>query len=667
MVGSNLVKPRRERTRLVVLTQVLLQLDEYIHGRVFRVFSRRQRPPAKAEDGRREKPIKLSPGIGIPCTSPGYCLRGLRHSRHALLAWSQRFHRLVRKGAPKTYTILTNSNIAVRGYLFSAQHSIRIAEPGSSLKQYGALDELSGAPPHWRHHRPLRIRGQGLDGVQWKIAALLRFLHVRPRLEFMTQILPSLVILGRPNVGKSTLFNRLTGTRRSIVTNEPGITRDRIYGKAEWRGKALEIVDTGGIVPDDKALIPQEILRQAHVAIQKAALLVLVVDSQAGITPLDQELARLLRTTGKPFVVAVNKVDAVSQEVNAAVFHSLGVPVFPIAAEHGTGVDDLLDAALAEVDAVESVEEETKENTVEVAIIGRPNVGKSTLLNRMAGEDRSIVSPIPGTTMDNVDMEVAHEGHIYRFVDTAGIRRKAKTNLVAEKLSVVMARRGLERCDVALLVVDGAQGVTQGDAQIASYAEESGRSVIIVINKWDLAVVAARNAAAYDADSAKGKSRRPAGERHRPEDFDAGRLLIDYEKMIRGKLKFLSYAPIVFLSAKTGERANKLYPLIDQVAEARRRHIPTPELNRWLKEEVDLQRGTTPKARPVRIYYITQAKTAPPTFLLFTNQKEPMHFSYERFLENQLRAKYEFPGAPVRFVQRLRKREPRPRKDKDEE
>jgi len=365
--------------------------------------------------------------------------------------------------------------------------------------------------------------------------------------------------------------------------------------------------------------------------------------------------------------VAVNKVDAVSQEVNAAVFHSLGVPVFPIAAEHGTGVDDLLDAALAEVGAVESEEEQEKEGAVEVAIIGRPNVGKSTLLNRMAGEERSIVSPIPGTTMDNVDMEVAREGHTYRFVDTAGIRRKAKTTLVAEKLSVVMARRGLERCDVALLVVDGEQGVTQGDAQIASYAEESGRSVIIVINKWDLAVVAARDAASRDAASAKGKSRRPAGERHRPEDFDSGKLAFDYEKMIRGKLKFLSYAPIVFLSAKTGERAAKLFPLIDQVAEARRRHIPTPELNRWLKEDVDLQRGTTPKARPVRIYYITQAKTAPPTFLLFSNQKEPMHFSYERFLENQLRAKYEFLGAPVRFVQRLRKREPRPRKNKDEE
>jgi len=495
----------------------------------------------------------------------------------------------------------------------------------------------------------------------------------------MAPKLPSLVIVGRPNVGKSTLFNRLTGTRRAIVTNEPGITRDRIYGKAEWRGRALEVVDTGGLIPDDKALIPQEILRQAHVAIKKAALLVLVVDSQAGITPLDEELARLLRTTGKPFVVAVNKVDSPQQETGAAAFHSLGVPVFPIAAEHGTGVDDLLDAALAQsypaiqspplvgaqhvaplppqTAPIDSVEEETQPRFVEVAIIGRPNVGKSTLLNRMVGEERSIVSPIPGTTMDNVDIEINREGRTYRFVDTAGIRRKGKTTLVAEKLSVVMARRGLERCDVALLIADGEQGVTQGDAQIASYAEESGRSVIIVINKWDLAREAARQAAARDAATAKGKSKRAPGEKHRPEELDSGRLLYDYEKLIRAKLKFLSYAPIVFLSAKTGERAEKLYPLIDLVADARRRRIGTPELNRWLKEEVDLQRGTTPKARPVRIYYITQAKTAPPTFLLFTNQKQPLHFSYERFLENQLRKKYNFLGTPVRFVQRLRKRD----------
>jgi len=495
----------------------------------------------------------------------------------------------------------------------------------------------------------------------------------------MTQKLPSLVILGRPNVGKSTLFNRLTGTRRSIVTNEPGITRDRIYGKAEWRGKALEVVDTGGIIPDEKALIPQEIFRQARVAIESADLLVLVVDSQAGVTPLDQELARLLRATGKPFVVAVNKVDSATQEVNAAVFHELGAPVFPITAEHGTGVDDLLDAALAEVEGVAPVEDDQRDKSiVEVAIIGRPNVGKSTLLNRMCGEERSIVSPIPGTTMDNVDTDVTRDGHNYRFVDTAGIRRKGKTKLVAEKLSVVMARRGLERCDVALLIVDGEQGVTQGDAQIANYAEQSGRSVIIVINKWDLAVEAAR-AAAERAKNGSGKrgspgeapSKHPSRERKGQREssrtgdqehqnarrVDPGLLMHDYEKLIRSKLKFLSYAPIVFLSAKTGERANKLYPLIDQVAADRRRHIPTPELNRWLKEDVDLQRGTTPKARPVRIYYITQAKTAPPTFLLFTNQKQPLHFSYERYLENQLRAKYAFMGTPVRFVQRLRKRD----------
>ena len=384
----------------------------------------------------------------------------------------------------------------------------------------------------------------------------------------MSEKLPSLVIVGRPNVGKSTLFNRLTGTRRAIVTNEPGITRDRIYGKAEWRGRAIEVVDTGGIVPDDKALIPQEILRQAHIAISKAALLVLVVDSQAGLTPLDQELARLLRTTGKPFVVAVNKVDAPSQEANAAAFHSIGVPIFPIAAEHGTGVDDLLDAALAETETGDATADELKgPDAVEVAIIGRPNVGKSTLLNRMVGEDRSIVSPVPGTTMDTVDTEVTHDGRLYRFVDTAGIRRKGKTNLVAEKLSVVMARRGLERCDVALLIVDGEQGVTQGDAQIASYAEESGRSVIIVMNKWDLATEAANKAAARDAASAKGQSRRTAQERHQQEkqkrsgaiaggrgfsDMDKGRLLFDYEKLVRDKLKFLSYAPIVFLVGQNG-------------------------------------------------------------------------------------------------------------------
>jgi GTP-binding protein len=483
----------------------------------------------------------------------------------------------------------------------------------------------------------------------------------------MGEKLPSLVIVGRPNVGKSTLFNRLTGTRRAIVTDEPGITRDRIYGKSEWRGRVVEIVDTGGIIPDDKALIPTEILRQAHVAIEKAALLVLVVDSTAGLTPVDQELARLLRTTGKPFVVAVNKVDSTLQEVNAGVFHKLGVPVFPIAAEHGTGVDDLLDAALEQIKGQSAADQPEEQKAVEIAIIGRPNVGKSTLLNRMAGEERSIVSPIPGTTMDSVDTEVLRNGKVYRFVDTAGIRRKGKTNLVAEKLSVVMAKRGLERADVAILVVDGVQGVTQGDATIASYAEQSGRSVIIVVNKWDLAVEAAQGAADESAKSAKGKAKQAREGNTARREIDKGKLLLDYEEMVKQKFKFLSYAPIVFLSAKTGERAQKLYPLIDQVAAERVRKISTPDLNRWLKEDVDLQRATNPKARPVRIYYMTQAKVAPPVFLLFTNQKKPLHFNFERFLENQLRARWPFIGTPVRFIQRLKKRGERERATSTEE
>ena len=453
------------------------------------------------------------------------------------------------------------------------------------------------------------------------------------------------------------MFNRLTGTRRAIVTDEPGITRDRIYGKCEWRGKVLEVVDTGGIVPDDKALIPTEILRQARVAIENAALLVLVVDGAAGLAPLDEELARLLRNSGRPFVVAVNKVDSPLQEMNAGPFHALGVPVFPVAAEHGTGVDELLDAALEQVKGHSAEEQPEEKKAIEIAIIGRPNVGKSTLLNRLAGEERAIVSPIPGTTMDNVDTDVVHNGRLYQFVDTAGIRRKGRTRLVAEKLSVVMARRGLERADIAILIIDGQQGVTQGDATIASYAEQSGRSVIIVVNKWDLAVEAAQCAADEAAKSAKGKAQHAAAGGGPGREIDRGKLLFEYEKMVREKFKFLSYAPILFLSAKTGERAHKLYPLIDQVAAERSRKIATPELNRWLKEEVDLEKASNPKARPVRIYYITQAKTAPPVFLLFTNQRKPLHFSFERFLENQVRAKWGFLGTPVRFIQRLRKRE----------
>jgi GTP-binding protein len=574
----------------------------------------------------------------------------------------------------------------------------------------------------------------------------------------MPNHLPSVVIAGRPNVGKSTLFNRLTGTRRSIVTDEPGITRDRIYGTVTWENRTFEVVDTGGLVPDDKALIPREILRQAHVAIESASLLVIVGDGRTGLTPHDEELARLLRRSGKPLVVAVNKVDSLQQESLTASFHELGVPVFGVSAEHGTGIDDLLDFIVDQLFpkstsgadasshatkdrgfrqglpagrhgtpaprggtlAVPSDAREPREidplrqgtdlsvphpgpdegvltpevpapdptAPINIAIIGRPNVGKSTLLNQLAGEERSIVSPEAGTTRDSVDTIVTHEGRAYEFIDTAGIRRKGKTNLVAEKLAVVMARRSLERADIALLIVDSSQGVTAGDATIAGYAAESGCSVIIVMNKFDLALEASRKTAAEwkasraekvavergaSARTLRGTSlrmrdsamkNRQASQRAKRESerdrqlrslTDAGLLMADYEKIAREKLKFLSFAPIVFLSALTAARVQKLYPLIDRIAAARRRRISTGEINRWLKT-VDLDRGTSPNARRIKIYYMTQASSSPPTFVVFTNQSARLHFSYERFLENRLRESFDFAGAPIRFLQRTKDR-----------
>jgi len=456
----------------------------------------------------------------------------------------------------------------------------------------------------------------------------------------MTSKLPSIVIVGRPNVGKSTLFNRLTGTRRSIVTNEPGITRDRIYGTAQWEGRTFEVVDTGGIVPEDKAGIPGEILRQARVAIENAAVVVQVVDGRQGPVPLDAELLQLLRRAGKPPVLAVNKVDSPQQAELTAPFYELTDQVFAVSAEHGFGVDSLLDAVTENFPRGEMAEERADIN---IAIIGRPNVGKSTLLNQLVGEERSIVSEESGTTRDAVDTVIERNGKNYRFLDTAGIRRKGKTRLVAEKLSVIMARRHLERADIAIIVVDSSVGVTSHDATIAGYAEQSGRSVIIAMNKWDLALEAAREKAEREKKrGGKGTGGIPT------------KLLQDYEPLVRAKFKFLAFAPVVFLSAKTGERIERLYTTIDRVAEARQRRISTGELNRWLAS-VDLERGTTPASRKVKIFYMTQATAAPPTFVLFTNQTKPLHFSFQRFLENRLREKFDFTGTPVRFNQRLKK------------
>jgi GTP-binding protein len=476
--------------------------------------------------------------------------------------------------------------------------------------------------------------------------------------------LPVVVILGRPNVGKSRLFNRLTGTRRSIVTDEPGITRDRIHGSANWQGRAFEIVDTGGLVPDETAAMPREVMRQAKVAIASAACLVLVVDARAGLLPLDAELARLARATGKPMVIAANKVDTLGQESLTAPFYELADDVFGVSAEHGTGLDALLDYITR--DFSEAAVEIAPDKDVHVAIIGRPNVGKSTLLNQLTGTDRSIVSPEPGTTRDAVDAVVDRGGHRYHFVDTAGIRRKGKTKLIAEKMSVMMARRHLEEADIALLVADASVGVTAGDLTIAGYAQQSGRSVIVVLNKWDLAVEAARakaeevKAAAPDKKAARNKSARKssyarAAVKPPAPAFSPETLATEYEELVRTRFKFLDYAPVIFLSALTGQRVAPIFDLMDRVAVARRRRISTGELNRWLKE-TDLDRGTSPSAHRVKIYYMTQASVAPPVFVIFTNQSKRLHFSFERFLENQLRKSFDFLGTPIRFLQRVKER-----------
>jgi GTP-binding protein len=465
----------------------------------------------------------------------------------------------------------------------------------------------------------------------------------------------TIAIVGRPNVGKSTLFNRIVGSRRAIVGDEPGITRDRLYGDAEWNGRKLRVVDTGGILPEEKDLIPAEIFRQARVALEEAAAIVMVVDGRSELAGPDLELVRLLRKADRPLFLAVNKVDSEKQSSLIDNFHRLGLrAMYPISAEHGRGVDDLLDAVVASLPKTFTTEgtedtEESKEPTTEdqrlpaevrVAIIGHPNVGKSTLLNSLTASDRAIVSPIPGTTRDAVDEMVERDGRRFRFIDTAGIRRKGKTHLMAEKLSVVMARKHLEAADIALLVIDATEGVSQLDAAIAGYAHESGRSVIIVVNKWDLMISGQKKAGRPTKSERMRESKRPG-------DRDA------FEQRLRYELKFLNYAPVVFASAQSGKGTDKIFPLIEQVAAERRKRVSTSEMNRFLAH-VDFERASVPMRQRVKILYMTQASVAPPTFVLFTNRGVKLHFSYQRFLENQIRAAFGFLGTPIWIKNRAR-------------
>jgi GTP-binding protein len=462
-----------------------------------------------------------------------------------------------------------------------------------------------------------------------------------PETQRSATLTPLVAIVGRPNVGKSTLFNRLIGERRSIVGDEPGITRDRIYGEVDWAGVFFSLIDTGGIVPDDDAVIPANILKQAGVAIEEAQLLVWVVDARKGITQLDEELAGLLRATGKRVLVAANKVDSATLESERAEFYRFGFDeVLAVSAEQGIGVGELLDSVVQllreELSEIETTEEVEKPKELLLSIVGRPNVGKSSLLNRLLGEDRVIVSPVAGTTRDSIDTVLdTTEGRL-RLIDTAGIRRKGKTEEMAEKLSVLMARKSLERADVAIVIVDAVEGVTALDATIAGYALDAGCSIIIAVNKWD----AVENK-----------------ETSTPFEF---------ERSLRDRMKFLEWAPVVTISALSGQRVDRIVPLVRKAYEARHRRIPTAQLNEFFEKAIAQPRGSVAPAPAkgsisrLRVQYLTQVGIRPPTFVVFTAGGKPgLHFSYERYLQNRLREQFDFFATPLRIIEKHKKKKTR--------
>ena len=440
---------------------------------------------------------------------------------------------------------------------------------------------------------------------------------------------PLVAIIGRPNVGKSTLFNRLTGSRKAIVGDEPGITRDRMFGEVEWKARSFRLVDTGGIVPDDEAIIPSNIFKQASFAIDESVAIIWVLDSRAGITPLDEELGVLLRNTNKPVIIAANKVESRTVESEAGEFFQFGFEMAPISAEHGTGIGDLLDLVFDHLDLEAEQEEEEAPKDIKLAIIGRPNVGKSSILNQLLGEERVIVSPIAGTTRDSIDTHLTVDGQDYVLIDTAGIRRKGKTTEMSEKLSVIMARKALERADVAILVIDAVEGVTNLDANIAGYAVDSGCSVIIAVNKWDALEEKETNT------------------------------IYEFERTLRMAMKFLDWAPIVTISALTGQRVTKLLPLAAQANLARNERVQTSRLNKFFEDSVTQPKGGAAPA-PVKggfsrlkVQFLTQAGIRPPLFILFTSGgKAGLHFSYLRYIENQLREEFGMFATPIRLVER---------------
>ena len=453
---------------------------------------------------------------------------------------------------------------------------------------------------------------------------------------------PVVVLVGRPNVGKSTLFNRLVGQRLAIIDDVPGTTRDRLVAESDWAGHDFFVVDTGGIDPQKQRTqeplsigsseFIKDIRNQAEIALEEADVILLITDAMAGVSQADREMVDLLRKRrGKderpmpPILLVVNKADSDLARMNAMDFYSLGLgEPYPISAIHGTGTGDLLDAVVDLFPV--RIDEDEEDTSIKIAIVGKPNAGKSSLLNKMTGQERAIVSNIPGTTRDAIDTKLNVDGQEYALIDTAGIRKRGSVEPGVEKYSVLRAMQAIERCDVAILVIDAESGITAQDTHIAGYINEAWKSVLVVINKWDL----------IEKDNLTA---------------------IDYEKHVRRELNFLPYVPIIFISAKTGQRVHQVLPAAYEIQQERVRKLPTAQLNKILVTAQDKHQSPSGIGKPLRIYYGTQVNTAPPTFLLYCNDPSLVHFTYMRFLENQIRETFPFKGTPIKII--LKKRERR--------
>ncbi|MDQ0193006.1 ribosome biogenesis GTPase Der [Paenibacillus wynnii] len=431
---------------------------------------------------------------------------------------------------------------------------------------------------------------------------------------------PVVAIVGRPNVGKSTIFNRLIGERVAIVEDKPGITRDRIYGITDWNGKSFSVIDTGGIEIDGDDTILKSIRAQAELAIEEADVIVFMCDAKSGLTNSDEEVAQLLFRSGKPIVLAINKVDNMKRTDEIYEFYSLGFgdPI-GVSGSHGTGLGDLLDAVTERLP--ELTEDEYDEDVIRVALIGRPNVGKSSLVNAILGEDRVIVSEVAGTTRDAIDTPFEKDGQRYVLIDTAGMRKRGKVYESVEKYSVMRAMRAIERADVVLVVINGEEGIIDQDKHIAGYSHEAGKAAIFVVNKWDV----------IEKDD---------------------KTMQNFEKNIRDHFLFMSYAPVVFLSALTKQRLQKLLPVVQHVAQQHSLRITTHLVNDVVSDAVAINPPPTDKGRRLRINYVTQVAVKPPTIVVFVNDPSLMHFSYERYLENKIRAAFNFEGTPIRIFTR---------------